>query len=210
MDPAANHRTHLEMISSGHASAAIRRIQLITIAWMCIELAISLVSGIRAHSVALTAFAGDSAVELFSAVVVLRRFQVGASAERSAARINAVLLYGLAGYIMVTSLLSLVISRFRSEPSLAGMVLLLVAGIVMPLLGSAKKRLASSTKSLALRADATQSNVCAYMSWIALVGLVLNATLHIAWADPLAALFLLPLVLQEANESRKGEDCGCR
>lgn len=209
MDPAANHRTHLEMISSGHASAAIRRIQLITIAWMSIELAVSLLSGIRAHSVALTAFAGDSAVELFSAVVVLRRFQLGARAERSAARINAVLLYGLAVYIVLTSLFSFISSRFRSDPSLAGIVLLAVAGIVMPFLGAAKRRLASSTESGALRADAAQSNICAYMSWIALVGLVLNATFHIAWADPLAALFLLPLVLREANESRKGKDCGC-
>lgn len=209
MDTAANHQTRVEVNSSSREQSAIRKIQLITIAWMCIELAVSLLSGIRAHSIALTAFAGDSAVELFSAVVVLRRFQMGSRDEKSAARINAVLLYGLAGYIVVTSLFSLISSRFRAETSLAGVVILVVAGIVMPLLGAAKKRLASSTKSGALRADAAQSNICAYMSWIALVGLVLNATLHIAWADPVAALFLLPLVLREANESRKGEDCGC-
>jgi divalent metal cation (Fe/Co/Zn/Cd) transporter len=199
----------LERSTSGSREPAIRTIQFITIAWMCVELTVAMIAGLRASSVALTAFAGDSAIELLSAAVVLRRFHLGAVAEKNAARMNAVLLYVLAGYIVITSILSLVSNAFRPNPSLLGIGLLMVAAIIMPLLGAAKKRFAAKSGSAALKADAAQSNICAYMSWIALAGLIVNAAFHLPWADSLAALLLLPLVLQEANEARKGEVCSC-
>jgi len=71
----------------------------------------------------------------------------------------------------------------------------------------AKKRLAAETGSRALKADAAQSDICAYMSWIALAGLLVNFFLHIPWADSVAALLLLPIVLKEAREASKGEVC---
>jgi divalent metal cation (Fe/Co/Zn/Cd) transporter len=78
------------------------------------------------------------------------------------------------------------------------------------LLGRAKKKLAMETGSKALNADAAQSNICAYMSWIALAGLSFKYFFHLPWADSLAALALLPIVLKEAGEARKGETCeGC-
>jgi divalent metal cation (Fe/Co/Zn/Cd) transporter len=198
-----------ELRASGSRESAIRTVQLITVIWMCVEFIVAIVTGVRASSVALTAFAGDSAVELLSAVVVLRRFQLGPAAEKIAAKINAVLLYLLAFYIVLTSVLSLVSDGFRPKPSLLGILLLIVAAVIMPFLGAAKKRLAAKSGSGAIRADAVQSNVCAYMSWIALSGLLANATLHLPWADSVAALFLLPLVIQEANEARKGDLCTC-
>lgn len=188
---------------------AIRRLQIVTISWMCVELLVALVSGIRAHSVALTAFAGDSGVELLSAIVVLVRLRLGPGAEAKAARINAVLLYVLAGYVVITSVLSLTSERLKPQPSLVGIGLLVAAATIMPILGAAKKRLAKSTGSGALRADAAQTNICAYMSWIALAGLILNATLHLSWADSAAAFLLLPLIVREANEARRGESCEC-
>jgi divalent metal cation (Fe/Co/Zn/Cd) transporter len=186
---------------------AIRRLQMITIAWMCIELLTALVSGIRAHSVALTAFAGDSAVELLSATVVLVRFRFGPANEAKAVRINSILLYTLTAYVVLTSVLSLLSEELRPKPSFIGIGLLVAAATIMPILGYAKKRLAKNTGSGALRADAAQANICAYMSWIALAGLILNATLHFSWADSVAALLLLPLILREANEARRGETC---
>lgn len=190
-------------------SSAVRTIQLLTIAWMGVELAVALAVGIRARSISLTAFGIDSGVELLSAFVVLRRFRLGPGAEKTAARINAVLLYALGGYILGTSAISLFSKHLQPESSVVGIFLLIAAAIVMPLLGAAKKRLAITTKSGALKADAAQSNLCAYMAWIALAGLVLNALFHVPWADSVAALFLLPLILREANEARKGEVCEC-
>jgi divalent metal cation (Fe/Co/Zn/Cd) transporter len=95
------------------APASVIRLQWITIAWMCVELLIAGFAGIRACSVALTAFASDSAIELLSAAAVLYRFRVGISAEKSAARITAVLLYLLAGFIAFGSAFVLLSHRFQ-------------------------------------------------------------------------------------------------
>jgi hypothetical protein len=114
-----------------HDEVAIRSMQRITIAWMCVELLVAAIAGIRAQSVALTAFAGDSAVELFSAIVVLQRFRLGPGSERAAAKVNAVLLYVLAVYIVVSSSFTL-FGRFRPEPSVFGIVLLVASAIIMP------------------------------------------------------------------------------
>ena len=188
-------------------AAVVRRLQLMTIAWMVIELTVSLYAGIRACSTALTAFGADSAIELISAVVVLRRFSPGQTTERRAARISGALLYLLAAYILFTSALSILTKHLQPEPTALGIALLMAAAVIMPLLGRAKKRLATQTGSRVLNADAAQSNICAYMSWIALAGLGVNFIFHLPWADSLAALLLLPIVLKEAREAREGELC---
>ncbi len=145
-------------VRSEQQTYTVKRLQLITIGWMVIELCISLFAGIQAHSVALTSFGADGAIELMSAVVVLRRFALGPGTERRAARISGILLYLLAAYIIVTSAFRLFRPAFRPEPSRLGIVLLVAAAIIMPLLGRAKKRLAHQTGSHVLRADAAQSN----------------------------------------------------
>jgi divalent metal cation (Fe/Co/Zn/Cd) transporter len=198
---------HTATHAPNRQASAVRRLQLLTIGWMVVELSISLYAGIRACSTALTAFGADSAIELVSAVVVLRRFTLGPAAERRAARISGALLYLLAAYILFTSAVSIFSKQFQPKPTLLGIVLLAAAAIIMPLLGNAKKKLAKQTGSRALNADAAQSNICAYMSWIALAGLVVNFLFHLPWADSLAALLLLPIVLKEAGEARKGEVC---
>jgi divalent metal cation (Fe/Co/Zn/Cd) transporter len=190
-----------------HQNRAVIRLQWITVAWMTIEFAVAVAAGILARSVALIAFGGDSAIELFSAAVVLRRFYVGEDAEKNAARIAAVLLYLLAVFICISSAASLLLKRFRAEPSWFGIGLLVAAAAIMPWLSRSKRKLATQTCSHALRADAAQSSVCAYMSWIALGGLTANAIFHVPWVDPAAALLIVPLVLYEANEARKGETC---
>jgi divalent metal cation (Fe/Co/Zn/Cd) transporter len=81
---------------------------------------------------------------------------------------------------------------------------LLAAAIVMPWLASQKRHLSAATGSAALRADAAESALCGYLSWIALAGLVANATGGLAWADPAAALCLVPLILREGWEAIKG------
>jgi divalent metal cation (Fe/Co/Zn/Cd) transporter len=180
----------------------IRRLQELTIAWMIVEVLVSLSQGIRTHSVSLGAFGLDSVVELLSAAVVLFSLQLGPHTERRAASLAARLLYALAACIVLTSLLGLFKHSWRPEPTRLGVALLIAAGIVMPMLGRAKKRLAQTVGNRALRADAAQSNLCAWMAWIAAAGLFLNAVFGLWWADSLAALLLLPIVLTEANVAR--------
>jgi divalent metal cation (Fe/Co/Zn/Cd) transporter len=188
----------------------VQRIQAFTIAWMTIEAAISLWAAWRAHSPALLAFGGDSAIELLSAVIVLWRFWPDASehAEQLAARIAGGLLFALAAYVALVSAMSL-LGYSQPRPSYLGMAVLVGAAIIMPMLAKEKRRLSALTASAALRADAAESALCAYMSIIALIGLAVHAVWHIAWADPLAALLITPLIVFEAREAMHGKACAC-
>ena len=188
----------------------IRRIQLITISWMVIEVLLSLWSAWRASSPALAAFGGDSAVELLSAVVVMRRFQDGGSEhkERIAARLTGSLLVLLAVFVVSVCLVCLL--RYRvPQPSFPGIAVLVAALVIMPWLANQKRRLSAVTGSVALRADAAQSSLCAYLSFIALLGQCTHAIWKVEWADPVAALAITPLILFEAREVFRGKPCNC-
>jgi len=189
----------------------IRRIQVLTIAWMSVEAVVSLAAAWMAHSPALLAFGGDSAIELFSAAVVYWRFRSKRSDERTeklAARITGSLLFALAAYVALVAALALLGHR-EVKPSYLGIVVLLVAAIAMPVLARQKRQLSVLTASAALRADAAQSGICGYLSLIALVGLVANAFWRVTWADPIAALCLIPLVAWEGWQALKGRPCDC-
>jgi divalent metal cation (Fe/Co/Zn/Cd) transporter len=188
----------------------IQRVQTLTIAWMSVEAALSLWAAWRARSPALVAFGGDSTIELLSAVVVLWCFRTGASehAERTAARIAGGLLVALAVYVVLASAISL-LGYSEPRPSYLGMAVLVGAALIMPVLAKEKRRLSALTGSAALRADAAESALCAYLSIIALAGLAVHAIWHIAWADPVAALVITPLIVVEAREAMRGKACGC-
>jgi divalent metal cation (Fe/Co/Zn/Cd) transporter len=168
----------------------IQRIQTVTILWMTVEASVSLCAAWMARSSALLAFGGDSAIELLSAAAVLWRFRSSAPErlEKQVARIAAALLFILAAYVAVVSAMTLLGHR-EAKTTYWGIAILIGAA--------------------ALRADAAQSGLCAYLSVIALVGLVINAIWHIRWADPIAALVIVPLVLWEGWEAMRGRACAC-
>ena len=204
------------MVSSSQISAQVqlRRIQQLqatTIVWMSVEAVASLFAAWRARSPALLAFGGDSCVELLSATVALWRFRaplVPGRTERSASRIAGTLLFALVAYVSVVSVLSL-LGHSTARPTYLGVVILIAATIVMPWLAIQKRELSAATGSAALRADAAQSGLCAYLSVIALLGLAVNAVWHATWADPVAALAITPLILWEGKEAIRGRACGC-
>lgn len=187
----------------------VKILQTITIVWMVVELCVALSAGIHAHSIVLTAFGADSGIELLSALVVFRRFSIGPKEEGRAAKLCGLLLYLLGTYIVASVLLRLLRPEIDPQPTSAGIVLLVAAALIMPALGRTKKKLAAETGSGSLRADAAQSNICAYMSWIALAGLLLTTFFHVPWADSIAALLLLPIILKEAAQARRGTPCDC-
>jgi divalent metal cation (Fe/Co/Zn/Cd) transporter len=189
----------------------ILRIQVFTLIWMGLEAAVSLGAAWRAHSPALLAFGGDSAIELVSALVVYWRFRFYSTemkAEKLASRIAGGLLFALGAFVLLASGAAL-LGRREARPSLAGIALLLVASVVMPWLASQKRKLSARVSSAALKADAAESAVCGYMSWIALAGLTINAAWGIKWADPVAALCLIPIIVHEGWEAVKGKSCEC-
>jgi divalent metal cation (Fe/Co/Zn/Cd) transporter len=189
----------------------IQRVQTVTIAWMSVEAAVSLFAAWRARSPALLAFGGDSAIELFSAVVVLWRFRASDAhedVEKRVARVGGALLFALAAFVAVTSVVSL-LGYSEAKPTILGIAILVAAAAVMPWLAREKRRLSGATGSAALMADAAQSALCAYLSLIALAGMAINAIWHVKWADPIAALLIIPFVLFEGWEAIRGKPCDC-
>jgi len=198
-------------IASPDAIRRIQRVQAVTIVWMSVEAAVSLFAAWRATSPALLAFGGDSAIELLSAVVVLWRFRVSDAhedAERRAAPVAGGLLFALAAFVAVASITSL-LGYSEPEPTFPGVAIVVAAAVIMPWLAKEKRWLSGAIGSAALRADAAQSALCAYLSLIALAGLAINAVWRVAWADPIAALVVLPLIAWEGREAMRGKTCGC-
>jgi divalent metal cation (Fe/Co/Zn/Cd) transporter len=194
-------------VSFTDISRCVLRLQALTILWMTLEAAFSLGAAWNSHSPALLAFGGDSLVELLSAAVVFWCFRF-ASDEARAARIAGGLLFALAGLVVLASVLNFIGYR-EARQSLVGVGILLAAAVVMPWLGSRKRRLAEVTSSAALKADAAESSLCGYMAWIALSGLAANAIWHKPWADPVAALALIPLILREGWQAMHASRLGC-
>ena len=189
----------------------IHQVQAITIVWMIVEACVSLSAAWMARSPALLAFGGDSAIELLSAVVVLWRFREQSrpeQVERQAARIAGALLFAVAAFVAVISAVSL-LGYHEPRPTYLGLAILGGAAVIMPWLARQKRQLSAMTNSAALRADAAESALCAYLSWIALVGIGLNAVWHIGWADAAAALVIVPLIVREGLQSMRGRACEC-
>jgi len=196
-------------------------IELATIFWMTIEASIAITTGYLTHSISLQGFGIDSIIELIAGSVLLWRLlveqrggkiEVIEHAERRAAWITALSLFGLAIYIVVDSAFAL-ITQSRPQASWWGVGLAIAAAIVMPVLWQGKLGVAKRIGSAALKADAACSVTCAYMSFTLLAGLLLNRLFGWWWADPLAALALVYFIVREGREAlhvaRTGETCDC-
>ena len=190
-----------------HVSRRVLQLQVLTIVCMTVEAVVSLGTAWSSHSAALFAFGGDSLIELLSAAVVFWRFRFALN-EARAARIAGVLLFALAGLVILTSVL-IILGYREAQRSLVGIGILLAAAVVMPWLASRKRQLATITSSAALKADAAESSLCGYMAWIALAGLLLNVIWGKSWADPLAAVALAPLILREGWLAIRSSKLGC-
>jgi divalent metal cation (Fe/Co/Zn/Cd) transporter len=181
-----------------------------TIAYNSIEAVVALIAGIVAGSVSLVGFGIDSVIEVTASGAAQWRLRADLDhtrrdqVERVTMRVIGWSFLALAGYVTVDSLTSL---WFREHPerSAAGLVILALSVIVMPALARAKRRVARKLASAALEADAMQTSLCAYLSVIALAGVALNALLGWWWADPLAALAMVPIISKEGVEGVRGE-----
>jgi divalent metal cation (Fe/Co/Zn/Cd) transporter len=190
-------------------SQTVLWLQLVTLAWMLVECGVSLYAANMARSTALLAFGSDSLVELLSASLVLALCIPGIGiAERRASRIAGGLLFLLALVVATTAIAALVL-RVKPEASLIGMAITVAALVAMPVLGYLKRREARRTNHVALAADAVQSATCAYLAFITLVGLAVNAVFHVAWIDSAAALLAVPILISEGRSAWRGHTCAC-
>src|SRR5437660_2639665 len=192
----------------------------ITIAWMTIEGAASLLLGWASKSLLLEAFGIDSVIELFSAAVLLWRLRVEASGTATSEHVNLVELRaaGLIGYslcaliayVVLNSGYGLFIAKriIDTHESVWGILIGAVAKVGMPILAGYKLKVAARLNSRALRADAIESITCGYLSIVLMIGLAATRLLDWWWLDSVAALALIPFVIREA-QAAIGGGCDC-
>ena len=189
-----------------------RYLEYFTIGYNSLEGLIAIGAGLIAGSIALVGFGFDSLIEVTSGSILLWRLNADVDeTRRERIEATSVRLVGacfilLALYVSYDSVKSL-IRREAPVESIVGIVLAAVSVIVMPLLVRAKRKVARGINSAALMADSKQTELCTYLSAILLMGLLLNAFLGWWWADPIAALIMVPIIVKEGLEGLRGETC---
>jgi divalent metal cation (Fe/Co/Zn/Cd) transporter len=181
------------------------RLNYVTIGYNALEAVLAIAAGAVAGSVALVGFGIDSVIELIASAAAQWRLRADVDpqrreqVERIVRRVIGASFLALAAYVAYDSVMTLR-QREAPERSILGVGILALSAVVMPLLARAKRRVARALRSGALEADATQTSLCAYLSVIALAGVGLNAALGWWWADPLAALLMVPIIAKEGVE----------
>jgi divalent metal cation (Fe/Co/Zn/Cd) transporter len=193
--------------------SAVRRarwLNVATIGWNTTEGVVAVAAGIAAGSVSLVGFGFDSAIEVSAALILTwrlrqeRRDDCTQPADARATKAIALSFLALAAYVGVEATRDLA-GRAEPEASVAGVALAGLSLLVMPFLARAKRKLAPVLGSAAAAADAAQTNLCAVLSGVVLVGLAANWLLGWWWADPVAALGIAALAGAEARRTWRAE-----
>ncbi len=192
-----------------------RNLEWVTVAWNSVEALASIAAGFLAGSIALVGFGLDSVIETASGAALLWRLHHANDAaerrersERLALRTVGISFLLLATYVLVDSVIAL-LNHEAPDRSWFGIAIAIASVVAMPLLARAKRKVAAELSSGALHADSRQTDLCAYLSAILLVGLGLNALLAWWWADPVAGLIMVPIIAREGYEALRGKECGC-
>lgn len=187
-----------------------RQIEYVSIVWTSLEAFVGVIAGVIAGSIALIGFGADSVIEVASSAILLWRLNhvFGEKRERTALRLVGIGFLLLAVYIGCEAVASLV-KHQPPDVSLFGIIFSVLCLIVMPLLARAKRQISTQINSRAMKADSRQSAICGYLAAILLSGLALNALLGWWWADPAAALAMLPIIIKEGVEALRSENCFC-
>lgn len=188
-----------------------------TIGWNSLEAVIAILNGILAGSIALVGFGLDSIVEVSSAVVIAWRLSrqstdhvANERAEKRAVRLIALSFVAIALYVTYDSLTKLLGIGEHPEHSTVGLLLVALSIVVMPTIAWFKRRVAAGLGSVALGADAAETQLCTYLSVVVLLGLGANSLFSWWWMDPVAGLFIAGLALREGRVAwRSGELCAC-
>ena len=183
-----------------------RRLEYLTIGWNSLEGIIAVGAGIGAGSVALVGFGVDSVIEVSSGAVLLWRLVSGEHREQLALRLVGASFMLLAAYVAFEAIKSLWL-RELPDVTYLGIAIAALSLAVMPWLAYEKRKVATQLNSRAMKADSRQTDLCAYLSAILLGGLLLNALFGWWWADPVAALIIVPIIAKEGVEALRGDTC---
>ena len=189
-----------------------KRLEYFTVFWNSLEALIAIIAGVIAGSVALVGFGLDSLIEMSSGMAMIWRLHADADEEnrerreRTALRIVGSSFIALAAWVGCDAIATLRAAE-APEHSPVGIVIAAASLVVMPILARAKRDVARQIDSAAMNADARQTDICMYLSAILLAGLLLNAAFGWWWADPVAALVMVPIIWREGIQALRGKAC---
>lgn len=189
----------------------------LTIGWNSLEAVVAIASGLLAGSIALVGFGLDSVVEVGSALVIAWRLshrstdpEADERIERRAVRLIAVTFFAIAVYVIYDSATKLLGISDEPRSSPIGLAITVLSLVVMPTIAWAKRRVARGLGSVALKADAAETQLCTCLSAVVLIGLAANSLFAWWWMDPLAGLVVAALAIKEGREAwTSGELCVC-
>jgi divalent metal cation (Fe/Co/Zn/Cd) transporter len=200
----------LEHGSPGWQRAASQAKQLswASLAYMTAEGAIAIIAAVLAGSVALLALGFDSVIEGAGSIIIVWRFSgartLSETAERRAQKAVAVSFFALAPYIAYEALAKLSAGEHPAT-SWLGIGLAVTSLIIMPVFGTAKKRLGARLDSEATTSSGVQNLLCAYLAAAVLIGLLANTVLGWWWLDPAIGMGIAAWAIWEGAEAWRGE-----
>ena len=187
------------------------RVEIASLVYNLIEVVVSVTVGLLTGSAALVSWGLDSTVEATSAGTLIWRLKAEKDGgdKRTVLHRKKVALYvvACAFWIVVAAILYEAVSAFISQEAPGfnwwGIAILFVSLVVNPLLAWGKYRYGKRLDSPALKYDAKDTLICEYQTVVVLAGIGLTQWMGWWWADPVAALLIVPYVAWEAFEATK-------
>lgn len=188
-----------------------RRLQIWNVIYDVIEVVVALIAGVSTNSSALIGWALDSTIEVISAATLGWRLhgEIEGIDEERVQRRKKITLYVIAAsftlvcFFISYDSISKLINQETAKWSTAGLIILLVSLVVNPILIYYKRDYGKKLDSSGLLADAKDTFICLYQTVVVLAGLLLSKWLGWWWADPLAALLIVPYAAKEGREAFK-------
>lgn len=188
-----------------------------TLIYNLLEGILSIIAGAIAGSVALIGFGMDSFSESLSSIVMIWRFrsykkmnrEQDSKLEKRAIKLVGYTFFILGSYVLYEAVKKMLFQE-KPEPSIMGLVIVILSLIIMPLLYVAKNKTGKRIGSMSLVADSKQTLACVFMSLSLLIGLLLNQLFGIWQADPIVGLLIAAYLFKEGFETLKeGRLCSC-
>ena len=191
-------------LSSSTRRVLLRRgltLEYLTLAWNVVGAAVVIAAALAAGSVALAGFGLDSLIEIAASVVVVWQLNDPADGrERHALRLIGGAFIALAIYIASQATYTLITANHPRSSTL-GIIWTAATVAVMLALAAGKARTGKALKNPVLQTEGRVTLIDAYLAAAVLLGLVLNATAHWWWADPLASLVIVYYGLREGRQA---------